>query len=96
MRSTFTNKLLREFLDGSHYLVVDDGGALHTCHTFREATEVVDSVDDCAVYVHYKYTAKCLGVFTLTMCNDDEEQLIDHSDNTFITPRIDRLLKGVA
>lgn len=91
-RSTFTNQLIKELLGvNSNYLSIDDGGETHVCSTFKQACEVIDSVDDVQINVSCKYTARKLGWLYLTMCDDGVEQLVDHTANEYLEKITSRL-----
>lgn len=83
-RSTWTNAFIRALL--AHPMAVkvkvDDDGENHTCKSFREVADVMDSVD-LSYVTAFNEEGKQIGWFMFIMGNDDDEQLSDYTANDF-------------
>lgn len=81
-RSTYINTLIGECIFSGLTVIVNDGEENHTCKTFKDVAKVVDSVDDCTIYLN-KVISETSSIdacwFTLTMENGNEAQLNDYT-----------------
>lgn len=94
MRSTFTNQMIKAFIDphGHNVLRVSDCEEEFSCTTFKEVTDILDSVDsDFDIEIVRLTDGHKLGWFNVTLYNDGIEQIIDHSDNRLMNSTYDRL-----
>ena len=98
-RSTYINTLIGECLRSGMAIVVNDGEEDHICRTFREVANVIDSVDECHIYLKKSADIsgpqQTIGWFFLVMENSGAGQLSNYSTNTAANTLIDTIVYSV-
>lgn len=93
-RSIYTNTLIGECLFSGMSVIVDDTEEEHTCKTFKEVANIIDSVDECYIYLKKSDTTnENVASFFLVMDNDDEDQLSDYTDNKLSNAIVDQITR---
>lgn len=91
-RSTILNQVIRSaLLEG--WLFIDDGGEKHLCTTFKQACEIIDSVDETSIELINKHNNHKCGWMLVIPELDGEEQIADYSAESRLTNIIEKTIE---